>query len=180
MTARRLFWLPAALGAMWLLTAALALTWEPGSPGPARDWREPLARAEAALARGDARGAERAWEEAHRAAVRAGDSRGMLELGRAYLRIGEAAHDRPTAVMRARRTFLMAMFHGRERGDAEVVAGTGLAFAALGDTEVASRAAEIALELSARPGTVGPRPRVTAARSRAARASDPPFDYTLD
>lgn len=78
--------------------AALALVWESGSPGRARDWREPLALAEEALARGDAHEAERAWEEAHRAAIRAGASRGMLELGRAYLSIGEAAHDRATAV----------------------------------------------------------------------------------
>ena len=180
MSARRLLWLPAAVATAWLVTAALALTWEPGSPGAARDWREPLARAEGALARGDARGAERAWEEAHRAAVRAGASRGMLELGRAYLRIGEAAHDRATAVTRARRTLLMAMFHARERGDADVVAGAGEAFAALGDHEVASRAAEIALELSARKGRLGPRERVTAARSRESRPFDPPFDYTLD
>jgi hypothetical protein len=72
------------------------------------------------------------------------------------------------------------MFHARERGDADVVAGAGEAFAALGDHEVASRAAEIALELSARRGRLGPRERVTAARSRESRPVDPPFDYTLD
>ena len=172
MTARRLVWLPAALVASWLVTAALALTWEPGSAAPARDWREPLGRAEAALARGDTRRAELAWEEAHRAAVRAGASRGMLELGRAYLRIGEAAHDRPTAVTRARRTFLMALFHARERGDPDVVAGTAEAFAALGDREVADRAAEIALELSARKGAPGPRERLAVSRGREAGTLD--------
>ena len=176
MTPYRLAWLPAVLAAAWLGSAALALTWEPGSPVPARDWQEPLARAEAALARGDARGAELAWEEAHRAAIRAGASGGMLELGRAYLRIGQAAHDRPTVVTRARRTFLMTLFHARERGDADVVAATGLAFAALGDREVADRAAEIALELSARTRKPEPRGRLAVSESRESAALDPAFD----
>ena len=174
MIARRLIGLPAALAATWLVTAALALTWEP--PVPARDWREPLARADAALARGDARGSERAWEEGHRAVIRAGASRGMLELGRAYLRIGQAAHDRPTAVTCARWTFLMAMFHARERGDADVDAATGLAFAALGDREVSDRAAEIALELSARKEQARSRERLAASRTREARTLDQPLD----
>lgn len=61
-----------------------------------------------------------------------------------------------------RRICLPAAPGARERGDADVVAGTGEAFAALGDHEVAARAVEIALELPARKGRLGPRERLAA------------------
>jgi hypothetical protein len=104
-------------------------------------WREPLGRAEAALAEGQARQAEQAWEEAQRAAMRAtSPPTGLVDVGRAYLRIGEAAHDRQTAVARARVLYLRALFRARERGDVAGMTAAGEAFANLGDCEVARRA----------------------------------------
>jgi hypothetical protein len=104
-------------------------------------WREPLGRAEAALAEGQARRAEEAWEEAQRAAMRATTPpTGLVDVGRAYLRIGEAAHDRQTAVSRARVLYLRALFRARERGDVDGIAAASQAFASLGDCEMARRA----------------------------------------
>jgi hypothetical protein len=109
--------------------------------GPDARWREPLGRAEAALAEGQARRAEEAWAEAQRAAMRpTTPSTGLVDVGRAYLRIGEAAHDRQTAVARARVLYLRALFRARERGDVDGMTAASQAFASLGDCEMARRA----------------------------------------
>jgi len=112
-------------------------------------WREPLGRAEAALADGEARRAEQAWEEAHRAAMRpAMPPSGLVNVGRAYLRIGQAAHDRQTAVSRARQLFLRAMFRARDRRDVDGLTAASQAFASLGDCEMAERAFTVVLKIA--------------------------------
>jgi hypothetical protein len=63
-------------------------------------------------------------------------------------------------VPEARRIFLRAFFQARERGDADTVALSGDAFAALGDREVADRAFDVALALVVAGG------RDTATRER--------------
>ena len=132
------------------MLAGVALT--PGGRAlPAEaTWRDALQRADAALAGGDVREARQAWQEAYRAVMRARAPEGMLDVGRACLRIGEAGRDRRAAVAQARRIYLGALFQARSRRDADVVARAGEAFAALGDREVAERAFEIAMALRAR------------------------------
>src|SRR5262245_5332234 len=137
----------AMLGALGLLLAGLVsgATVRTAETSTHDRWREPLARAEAALAEGQPRRAEAAWEEAQRAAMRAtAPSTGLVDVGLAYLRIGEAAHDRQTAVSRARQLFLRALFRARERRDVEGMTAAGQAFARLGDCEMAERAFAIA------------------------------------
>ena len=119
--------------------------------GPALDagWREPLERAEAALSQGEPRRAEEAWEEAQRAAMRPTiPPSGLVDIGLAYLRIGEAAHDRQTAVPRTRQLLLRALFRARHQRDVEGLTAVSHAFAMLGDCEVAERAFAVVLTMS--------------------------------
>jgi hypothetical protein len=131
-------WLAGAMLAGLLVSAVDAAE---GPLLPEGPWRGPLARAEAALADGQPRRAEQAWEEARRAAMRAtAPSTGLVDVGLAYLRIGEAAHDRQTAVARARQLFLRALFRARARRDVDGMTAAGQAFARLGDCEMSGRA----------------------------------------
>lgn len=144
----------------WLWAASLMFTWlGTGAAGEAADartpvspvaWREPLSRAEIALANGELRQAEQAWEEARRAAIRWRTPHGLLEVGVAYLSIGEATRDRQTAVARARQLFLESLFQARRRRDADGIAAAAQAFASLGDCEVAERAHAIVLAMSSK------------------------------
>lgn len=136
----------------------------------AAGWREPLQRADAALASGDPRAAHQAWEQAYRAAIHGRATEGLLEVGHAYLRIGEVARDRSTAVAWARRIFLAALFQARERRDGPAVAAAAVAFAALGDRDLADRAFEIAIAVATRHGDAAARERIAAVRARAGDA----------
>jgi hypothetical protein len=150
----------------WLIATlpALAANRSALSPDPA--WHEPLQRAEAMLAGGDARRAQEAWEEAYRAAVRSHTPQGALEVGRAYLRIGEAARDHQTALAGARRLYLTALFQARERRDALGVAEAAGAFAALGDREVADGGFAVAIALAERNVDIAARNRIAALQRR--------------
>jgi hypothetical protein len=165
MIPRASLWSTAAV-VMWLVANTTALAAEPRALAPDARWRELLGRAETAFAAGDAREAERAWEESYRAVIRPGATAGMLALGHAYLRIGTAARDPQAAVARARQIFLRAFVQAREWRDAKVVADAGEAFAGLGDHEVADRIFAVAMDLAARNGDVQTRERTAALRQR--------------
>jgi hypothetical protein len=149
-----------------LSLGALAVAGNERTRLPDTAWREPLQRIDTAVAGGDARGAMQAWEMAYRAAMRARTPEGMLEVGRAALRIGEAAGDRQTAVAQARRIFLEALFQARERRDPSGVARAGEAFASLGDREVAGRAFEVAMALAVQNRDAETHERVAVLRTR--------------
>ena len=149
-----------------LMVSGLAVAKSDRTRSPDAAWRESLQRIDTAVAGGDARGATQAWEMAYRAAMRARAPEGMLEVGRAALRIGEAAGDRQTAVGQARRIFLEALFQARERRDPSGVARAGEAFASLGDREVAGRAFEVAMALAVQNRDAETRERVAVLRTR--------------
>ena len=145
---RRTFWTAGVLF-VWLMTGETAAA-QGRTPAPPSAWREPLSRAEIALANGDMRQAEQAWEEARRAAIRSRTPHGLLEVGVAYLSLGEITRDRQTAVARARQLFLDSLFRARERRDADGIAAAGQAFASLGDCQVARRAHAVAVAMAAK------------------------------
>ena len=155
-TRRRPSWTMCALTAAMsaaVLGAAPAMAEMPMTTTDTRTydarWREPLDRAEAALSQGEARRAEVAWEEAQRVAMRPSlPPGGLVDVGLAYLRIGEAAHDRPTAVARARQLFLRALFRARDRRDVHTLTAVSRAFASLGDCEMAARSHAVALRFA--------------------------------
>jgi len=98
---------------------------------------------------------------------------GLLAVGHAYLRIGEAARDRSTAVSRARRIFLTALFQARERREAAAVAAAAAAFASLGDREMADRGFQIAIAVATERGDTTARARIAAQQTEAAEAPIP-------
>ena len=130
------------------------------------DWRDRLRRADTALSEGDAPRAERAWDEAYRLALATSDPYAMVEVGRAYLPIGEAVYDHPMAAARARRIFLSALFLGRGLRNVHAVADAAEALAALGDQDLAARGFRIAATLAQRGRDAGAVDRVTAQRNR--------------
>lgn len=133
-------------------------------------WREPLQQAlqqaEVALTSGHPREAQQAWEQAFRVAIQTRTAEALLDVGRAYIPIGEAVHDRSTAVARARRLFLMSLFRARDRHDGLGVAGAAAAFAALGDREVADRGFDLAIAVATRYGDEAALVRIGALRAR--------------
>ena len=155
-----------------LSMAALTLV-EVASPGEV-EWRALLLRAEAALASGDARAAEDSWWQSYRAAMRTREQEGLLDLGHAYLRIGEAAHDRQWALSQVRRVFLRALFQARERRDAEALSAAAEAFASIGDQQVALHAFDAALALARRSRDAIAGDRIAALRARTGYATRAP------
>jgi hypothetical protein len=157
-----------------------AITTRAEMPPPAQDagWREPLGRAEALLAGGEARRAERAWEEARRAAMRSRmPPGGLIDVGLAYIRIGQAAHDHQMAVSRARQLLLRALFRARERRDVDGMTAAGQAFATLGDCKVAERVYTLVLTMAPqRRGQLPACERIDASRQPSAspRQDAPP------
>lgn len=153
------FWAVGVLLA-WSVIDVTAPAAQARTPAPAAAWRDSLSRAEIALANGEMRQAEQAWEEARRAAIRSRMPHGLLEVGVAYLNIGEATRDRQTAVARARQLFLESLFRARQRRDVDGIAAAGQAFASLGDCEVAERAHAVVLSLSSKRADPPPCVRV--------------------
>jgi hypothetical protein len=154
-----------AYGVAVLLVCGLAVAGNVSPPSPEATWRKSLQGMEYALDVGDVRGATRAWEEAYRAAMAARTPEGMLEVGRAALRRGDAAGDHQMAVSQARRIFLAALFQARERRDSVGIAHAGVAFASLGDHELADRAFAVAAALAGRDRDVVGQDRVAALRT---------------
>ena len=150
------------------MLVAIAPALAPHDPARATTdgWREPLRKADAALTSGHPRAAQQDWEQAFRVAIQARTPEALLDVGRAYLTIGEAVHDRSTAVARARRLFLMSLFRARDRRDGLGVAAAAAAFAALGDRELADRGFEIAIAVATRYGDEASRERIGALRAR--------------
>jgi tetratricopeptide (TPR) repeat protein len=127
---------------------------------------EDLARAEAALALGDHRESQTAWEEAFRLAMASRAAEGLLAVGYAYVRMGQASNDRGKALPRARQLFLSALLQAEGRRDANGVTAAAEAFASIGDHEVADRACDIALPLAVKNNDGNARERVMALRSK--------------
>ena len=99
------------------------------------------------LAEHDVPGALAAWRDAHAAALAGPGWEGMLEVGHAYLRIGDAAEFRRAFVPRAREHFLGALLRARQVGSIDGVLSAAEAFASLGDLGVVRQAVGIAASL---------------------------------
>jgi len=140
------------------------------------DWRAPLGRAELALLAGDVPGAERAWEDAYRLAIQTWDPVSTLELGRAYLPIGAAAHGHAAANDRARRIFLSAFSQARALRSPAAMANASEALAAVGDLDLASRGFALALAVAERSRDAHLVERVKAQRDRVAGTAEPSTD----
>lgn len=132
----------------------------------AAPWKSRLLQVEAALTRGDVGAAERAWHDAYGTAFGSRRWDGLVEVGDAYLLIGEAAKGRQVAGARARMLYLAALFRARQQGSLEGVLRTTEAFHALGDHEVVEQGLRIAERLAAQTGGAEALERVHAFKER--------------
>jgi hypothetical protein len=89
-----------------------------------------------ALGQRDVEAAQRAWESAHLAAIESLSWEGLLETGRACLRIGGASGGRPTAEPAARRAYFAALYRACRENSFEGILRLAEAFEDLGDYEV--------------------------------------------
>ena len=136
-----------AIAALTLI--ALTFTGASGSPRasskehPATPWSVHARRVEKSLAEHDVTAATRAWRDAYRAAVKSLSWEGLVEVGDAYVRIGEMAGDQK-AKGKAREIYLTALSRARREDSFDGVLEIAEAFAALGDRQLVRQALEIA------------------------------------
>src|SRR5574341_426666 len=107
-------------------------------------WTVHIRRSDEALRQQDTKTAQQHWHEAYRAARGRLNWEGMLDVGDAYLRIGEVTGDRESAKGKARSLYMAALLRARSQGCLDGVLRAGEAFADLGDHEVAGEAIRIA------------------------------------
>jgi hypothetical protein len=107
-------------------------------------WSCYLRAMDRALAHHDPRSAIQAWDEAHLAAMSDGHWQGLIEVGRAYLRIGEASGSRRAAEATARKAYFAALFRACQKESFDGIVGTTEAFAALGDRQVVEECVALA------------------------------------
>jgi len=144
-----------------------ASTYGESRSGAEPPWVAPLQRVETALASRNVSAAEEAWHEAHRAALWSRHRwDGLIEVGEAYLRIGEVAHGRQAAQATARRLYLTALVRARQQGSLDGALRTAEAFAALGDRESVTQCLQVADQVAERTRDPQARARVEAFRSR--------------
>ena len=130
-------------------------------------WTAPLQRVEQALTGRNISAAEVAWHEAYGAALRSRQRwDGLIEVGEAYLRIGEVANGRQAAQATARRLYLSALFRARQQGALDGVLRTAAAFAALRDREAVTQCLHVADQLAERARDPQARAWVEAFRAR--------------
>ena len=133
----------------------------------ARTTEMSLERLERALERGDGRTAERAWHDAHVSARRRG-WRMHVAVGDAALRLGDAGPGRETAPIRARQSYLAALFVAQAERSSEGAFRVAEAFLALGDEEPAEQSLRVADALGP-PADPALRARRQALRERLSR-----------
>jgi len=112
-------------------------------------WLAHLRTVEQALEKGDGKGAMRAWHGAYGAALGSGRWQAMVEVGDAFLRIGEVSRSRDAFTPTARRAYRVALARAVQQRSVDGVLRTAEAFAALGDREIARQCVRIAEQLAA-------------------------------
>jgi hypothetical protein len=109
-----------------------------------RAWTPPLTRVDEALQDGDLAAAMAWWREARLSAIRSGEWEGLIEVGDASRRLGEAGGFRPDAESQAREAYLAALLRAERQRSLEGVLRAAGAFGELGDREVTAHAIRIA------------------------------------
>lgn len=129
-------------------------------------WGAHIQRMDEALTNKDVGAAGAAWRDALGAGLGTRGWEGLVAVGDASLRIGEAAGSRRSAEAKARKAYLAAFFRAREQGSFDGVLRTAEAFAGLGDREVVEQVLRVADGLAARRGDAQAAARVRAFRER--------------
>lgn len=151
----------------FVVTTATAQTGPLTEPTPA--WRLHLRTVDAALARGDISRAVRAWHDGYVTALASRRWESLIDVGGAYLRLGEITRMRKASEPKARQLYLAAFFRARQAGSIEGVLRAAESFAALGDRDVAEQCLRAADRLAGNvPRDADVRARMEAARGRVA------------
>ena len=121
---------------------------------PSRDtaWEAHLTVVDRALAGADVSTAVRAWHDAYGAALASDRWEALVEVGDAFLRIGDGAASPVAGRINARQAYLAALMRAQRHGSADGVRRVARAFEALGDHAVAAQCARIASRLTERGG----------------------------
>lgn len=143
--------------------AAEAVTRPPAAP-----WTPHLKRLDEAMARQNIGAALRAWGHAYTAALGSRRWEGLIEVGDAYLGIGERLASRQAFMPKAREAYLAAFFRARQQGSVDGVLRAAEAFAALDDRQVVTQCLNVARELAGRDSQAQAR-----VQAQASRLSDP-------
>lgn len=114
-----------------------------------RTWSMYIELMDHALTQRDLTAAERAWREAHGAALRTRAWRPLIEVGDAAVRIGAVDGARGPYVSRARELYLAALTRARADRSIDGVVRVAEAFSALGDHGIVERCLVIAEGLGA-------------------------------
>jgi len=125
--------LPSGLVAVVLATSLLA---DPGSldvpaSRPISEWSAEVGRGDLELAEEQIGPAIRSWERARVAARLSRQWQGLLAVGDAYLRIGDAVDFRRAFVTTARALYLEALERARDEGSVDGVLGANAALSAI-------------------------------------------------
>lgn len=125
----------------------------PQVPGGGRDidspWTIHIRNVDEALGQKKITAAMQAWREAYVAAVGTSSWKGLVEVGDAYLRIGEVRGTRKAHEAKARRTYLAGLSRARQQGSLAGALRLVKAFAALGDRNYAAHSVRLAEHLAA-------------------------------
>jgi tetratricopeptide (TPR) repeat protein len=133
-------------------------------------WEPHLRAIDDALARKDLTQALHAWRAAHAAALVSRRWNGLLAVGDAYLKIGEAAKFRGGAESTARRSYVSALLLASRDQSVEGVLASAAAFRALGDRDSAEQALRLAMSLAPELRESGGRHRIHESAERTDRA----------
>lgn len=156
-------WIVAATGVLFFLGGEAgadhtqSLTGDPTAP-----WAIHLHLMDDALKTKHLSAARRVWHDAYLSALGSRQWAGMIEVGDAYLRIGEAAGTRRAAEATARQAYLIALLWARQQGAIDGALRTAEAFAVLGDRDAVEQCLRVAEQLAARHSNPDARERVRA------------------
>lgn len=135
---------------------------------PITPWAAHIREMDEALARKSVAAAEHAWNEAYFAAIGSHLWQGMVEVGDASLRMGQAAGFRKAAEATARRAYLAGLLRARQLGSLDGVLRTAVAFATLGDREIVEQCLRISEGLAREARSAKAWSRVSAFKARLA------------
>lgn len=112
-------------------------------------WQAQLQKVDDALAQNDVARAQMVWREAYAAALKSRHWEGMVAVGDAYRRVGELGGFRKSSELKARESYLTALFRARSQGSLDGVLRAAQAFAELGDREVVEQCIREARDVAA-------------------------------
>jgi hypothetical protein len=163
-------WMPGLVATLVLLRVAVVAELPTRVNGPERQAlavarsMAALGQVDAALSRRDVSAAAYAWHDAYVAALWSRHWESLLEVGAAYLRIGDAWGSRVHSLPKARSIFLDALFCARQAGAVDGVLRVAEQFAALRDEEVPRAALRLAAGMAGGDPTVSHRIQALADR----------------